>query len=314
MNSSAKNNFGSRRLPVQWLDAPAVGPWMICRRKRRRYLVGTPRCGVRTAQRAVPTFSVRHLRAFTLLELMLVITIIGFIAGMTLSHIGNFGQANSMTSATRQLLDDVALARQRAIVSRSTVYMVFLPPMFWTNTAYASVAYSQQETNLMMHQYGAYALVSLSTVGDQPGQHHARYLTDWRFLPSGVFLSPLEFTNPVNLSIYTTNTLSGLINTCVLQPWNTVYAPFPSLFTSNTTAIPLPCIAFTPQGSLTTQYPQYIALARGSAFYPTDTNGVPLELPPSVVETPPGNDMDNPNLIQIDWLTGRATLMQNQMQ
>jgi hypothetical protein len=238
-----------------------------------------------------------------------------------LTHLGNFGHSNSMTTATRQLLDDVALARQRAMVNRSTVYMVFLPPMFWTNAAYASISSSEEETNLLMHQYAAYALVSLSSVGDQPGQHNPRYLTDWRFLPSGVFFAPLEFTNPISVYINTTNTLSGTINTGVLQPWNIVNMPFPSLSTSNTIGmpvyVPLPCIAFTPQGSLTTQYPQqyiYIALARGSIFYPTDTNGVPLELTPNVAETPPGNDMSNPNLIQIDLLTARATLMQNQLQ
>lgn len=79
--------------------------------------------------------------------------------------------------------------------------------------------------------------------------------------------------------------------------------------------MPMPCIGFTAQGGLTTPYVnQYIALARGSIFYPTDTNGVPLIQPPMMVETPAGNDVNNPNLIQIDWMTARATLLRNQLQ
>ena len=79
--------------------------------------------------------------------------------------------------------------------------------------------------------------------------------------------------------------------------------------------MPLPCIGFSPQGSLMTPYTnQYIALARGSIFYPTDTNGLPLFEQPNWAENPPGNDAKNPNLIEIDWMTARATLMQNQFQ
>jgi prepilin-type N-terminal cleavage/methylation domain-containing protein len=325
MNSTLKIDSGPRRLPVQWLDSPVVGPLMICQHKVRRLAtVGTPRCGVRPSlQRPGPTLPNRSLRAFTLLELMVVIAIIGFIAALALPHVGGMGQANSMTTATRQLLDDVALARQRAMVNRATVYMVFLPPMFWTNYGSVNGTYQEadtilsgaQMTNLMAHQYNAYALVSLSSVGDQPGQHHARYVTDWRTLPTGVIFAPFEFTitnSPTNLT--TTNTLSGITNVNVIQPWTRVALPFPSVYPPNM-PLNLPCIAFTPQGSLSTSFTnQYIALARGTVFYPTDTNGVPLLEPPNWAENPPGNDANNPNLIQIDWLTARATLVQNQFQ
>jgi hypothetical protein len=73
----------------------------------------------------------------------------------------------------------------------------------------------------------------------------------------------------------------------------------------------LPYIAFTPQGSLLTQSNQYIVLKRGSVFYSEDSNGVPVAGPVSVVATPPGNETNNPNMIRIDWLTSRATLLQN---
>jgi prepilin-type N-terminal cleavage/methylation domain-containing protein len=325
MNITAKSNLGRQRLPVEWLDAPVVGPLLICRRgaahesERPQSAEWTTnisrRLGLRVAQRTSPCFSLlRRLRAFTLLELMLVIAIIGFIAALTLPHVAGFGQANSMASATRQLLDDVALARQRAMVNRATVYMVFLSPTFWTNGSYSAAMSGQQVSNLMVHQYSAYALVSLATVGDQPGQHHPQYVTDWRFLPSGVFIAPFEFS-PFVAAVRTTNTLSGTINTAFILPWSTVSVPFPSLYSTNT-VMTLPCIGFTPQGSLATAFSadQYIALARGSILYPTDTNGMPLFLPPIVSEVPPNNSVNNPNVIQIDWVTARATLLQNQFQ
>jgi prepilin-type N-terminal cleavage/methylation domain-containing protein len=326
MNITAKRNFGPQRLTVQWLDAPAVGPLPICRREAGRGSGAVvSRCSI-AMQRWTGAVRGRgllgKLRAFTLLELMLVIVIIGFIAALTLPHVAGFGQANSMVTAARQVQDDVALARQLAMVHRSTVYMVFLPPEFWNDPYYTASMSSQQMSNLVMHQYSAYALVSLATVGDQPGQHHPQYLTDWRILPSGVFFAPWEFTltNAVT-NIFTTNTLAGTIVESSIRPWNWVTVPFPSLYSTNangsTTYMALPSIGFTPQGSLTSfsvrQY-DYIALARGSIFYPTDTNGVPLFDPPNLAEVPPGNDVKNPNLIQIDGMTGRPTLVQNQLQ
>jgi hypothetical protein len=208
------------------------------------------------------------------------------------------------------------------MVNRSTVYMVFLPPMFWTNNAfeYASPPLTgNQVSNLVTHQYAAYALVSLSSVGDQPGQHHPHYVTDWRFLPQGVFIAPFEF-NLTNTwtNLYTTNTFTSTVYDNVVYPWNYVSIPFPSASMPNRLTplyMNMPCIGFSPQGSLTTAFTnQFIALARGSIFYPTDTNGVPQLQAPMWAENPAGNDANNPNLIQIDWMTARATLVQNQFQ
>src|SRR5207247_675975 len=104
-------------------------------------------------------------------------------------------RSNTISSANRQLLDDVALARQRAINEHSIVHVVFVP-------AYADLQQIQPSTsserarkvltNLWTGAQTRYALVAERTAGDQPGQHHPRYLTGWHTLPEGVFIPERE--------------------------------------------------------------------------------------------------------------------------
>jgi prepilin-type N-terminal cleavage/methylation domain-containing protein len=348
MNSTTKSDFCSRRLPVLWLDSLADGPLVICRRNlcrvegtpQREKRAADPLCrsgGIRLAQErhnrpaaphsggcAEPAFVVRGLRAFTLLELMVVIAIIGFIAALALPHVSGFSRANSMAAATRQFVDDCGLARRRAIINRSTVYMVFVPPTLWSNEVVLSQIYGNEISNLVTHQFAAYALISLGTVGDQPGRHYPQYVTDWRILPDGVFIAPFQFNllpngvPPNNVYIYTTNTLTGTTVASFIQPWTWLSnsVPFPSLSSTNFTYnLPMPCIGFTPSGSLTTPFTnQYIVLARGNVTSFRDTNGAPILQPAFWSEAPPGNDTNNANLIKIDWMTGRATVVQNRLQ
>src|SRR6266581_9025829 len=66
--------------------------------------------------------------AFTLIELLVVMAIIGLLAAIGLPALKGFGKGTGLAGAQRQLLDDLALARLRAISGRTTVYMVFVPP------------------------------------------------------------------------------------------------------------------------------------------------------------------------------------------
>src|SRR5579862_1398413 len=62
-------------------------------------------------------------RAFTLIELLMVIAIVGIIAVLVAPVLIHFRKPDATEAATRQMLDDFARARQLAISERSTVYL-----------------------------------------------------------------------------------------------------------------------------------------------------------------------------------------------
>lgn len=257
-------------------------------------------------------------RAFTILEMMIVVGIIGLLAAMALPHLKGFTTGSAMNAATRQLLDDVTYARQRAMANRAQVCIVFAPtPSFWqTNTLYTPTI-----SNLFFHQYSAYAMIALRSVGDQPGRPYVHYLTDWRVLPKGTFIAPFQFdiTNgPPGISnlVSVTNTTTSVSNGWYVNTFPTdMLFPFPSTFNNNNFTLSnyLPYIEFTPSGQLISGNDQFIMLASGSIFYPTLANGgAAYTSPISLVETPTNNEFSNPNIIHIDWLTGRAKIERNQ--
>src|SRR5688572_21138075 len=86
-------------------------------------------------------------RAFTLIEMLVVIAIIGILAAISLPVLSNF-RGENLAGGVRQLMGDINRARQLAISQRTTVYMVFMPTNFWNapaawdsvaNPAYASL-------------------------------------------------------------------------------------------------------------------------------------------------------------------------------
>ena len=254
--------------------------------------------------------------AFSLVEMLVVIAIIAIVAGITVPALNNMKKSDAAAAATRQLLDDVARARQLAISQRSTVYMVFVPQNFWNYPAYAALAAADKSNavNLLAKQLIGYNFVSLREVGEQPGQSHPKYLGEWRALPEGTFIPEYKFTNRA-VGITTVNiqdtsvipTLNHYVNGFAVT--NAIPFPTPEALPSPTAGyVWLPYLAFNHLGQLISDLDEeVIPLARGLVNPALDVNKNPLYAPPTLEEKPAGNSTNSAyNLIYIDRLTGRA--------
>jgi prepilin-type N-terminal cleavage/methylation domain-containing protein len=240
----------------------------------------------------------RRMRAFTLIEMLVVLVIIAIIAGLALPAIRGNSEAVAMKAATYQMVEDLSWARQKAISQRSTVAVVFLTDAIFDNSNLSALS---NEARKEVHRlrggiFTHYAVYGFRKVGEQPGRGRAGFLTEWKSLPDKTFF-------PTN-EAYAPNTIFGL---------KTALFPFP--FTDSPNPIPLRYIAFDHEGrvieinDLTTgrgiPYPMdgiTNSIARGAVFYGRDAQGEVTGV--EIQEIPPGNGADNRFLV--DTVTGRA--------
>ena len=265
----------------------------------------------------------QNLSAFTLLELLVVIAIMGILAAVAVPALKNISKGHATASASRQMLDDIARARQLALAHRTTVYMVFVPPNFW-NDAYfnngipfsnLSATNQAQAQTLLDRQAAAYTFISLRSVGDQPGRNTTQYLSPWRTLPEGTFIAADKFLQPnqsFNIPDPVNNSSFQIYS---FQVTNIFRFPSEDAPLTSATALKLPYIAFNYLGQLESGRDEYIPLARGDVSFARDGNKVPqFSGTSTATESPPGNSTNAYTIVHIDWVTGRARIEQQQVQ
>jgi prepilin-type N-terminal cleavage/methylation domain-containing protein len=249
--------------------------------------------------------TLQRLRAFTLLELLTVIAIIGLIAAVGIPATRNYNRGNLTATASRQLMDDLSFARQRALASRSEVYVVFVSPgITAVDPLQLPIPQRTLLSNLFLGQFTAYALYSPRTVGDQPGRGSARYLTPWKTLPKGAFIPAIKYALGSQLVLTNLDTpvaIRGFATTVS----DLVRVRFPTA--DSPVELSLPFVGFDYQGRLLSGREEAIPIAEGVVDAARDpASGRLALLPATAVERPAGNWTNQPNVVRVDWLTGRA--------
>ncbi len=289
--------------------------------------------------RTIPLAPRQRIAAFTLLELLVVVAVIGLLAGITAPSIRGMVQGKTLSSGHRQLTDDLNRARQEALRLRTTVYVVFAPTNVWQtrlslDTQIDSMIAGQLApqrfreqalrsfTNIALGVFHSYALLVEREIGAQPGRSHTRYLgPGWQTLPDGVILSPkLFFPAPVA----PTDRRDLVIHELPQRLFRFPLAEFPG---DTLPAIPMRFVAFGPDGRLALaemnlhwalngrpelQLPPLsevaLGVGQGSVFISRNASGqIDPSVVPDAIETPRDNATNN--RVIVSSLTGRSRIV-----
>ena len=250
----------------------------------------------------------------------------GVLAAIALPSLRSL-KPNAAAAATRQILDAVTRARQLALSQRTTVYMVFVPPSFFSDPNYDknwTAADRDAANSLLDRQMVGYNYVALRSVGDQPGVSYPQYLGQhWRTLPQGAFISGEKFLQYLPGSSPVLRILTNGIPAYQVYGFNfTNNIPFPLEQTAPAAIVngikrwvTLPYIAFNGMGQLVDGsgspqvQPEFIPITEGNVSFPRDpATKAALPQPLALREVPAGNTTNNFNLVYVDQMTGRGRI------
>lgn len=126
---------------------------------------------------------------FTLLELLCVISIMALVCALGIPALKAIADRQVITTISpNQIKQEFDLARAKAIATRLDTYILFT---LQAPSANGTIAGIQMTTNEQTCQ--SYCLAQFGCPGDQPGQHAFRQISDWHYLPSGVFFNVQSF-------------------------------------------------------------------------------------------------------------------------
>jgi hypothetical protein len=224
-------------------------------------------------------------------------------------------------TASRQLLNDLSLARQRAIADHTTVFVVFVPALDNLRPELRQELPPSDLQRLVAGQYVSYALYEKRAAGDQPGAGVPHYITDWKTLPAGTAIAPQKFGDGIEPAAQAI--ASGLYPTFdYLNSGKIFFNPdngrYPSGFSS------FPTVAFDYQGRLASRWESWrghdcvLPLTRGRVNLPLPTGrsaesesaegSLPV-VSATFTEDMPGNWNNVKTHVVIDGPTGRARLV-----